>query len=91
MSRKLLHPALAPHVHLAAATPHATRTINPPIEASPHLTGSLSPSMDSMGRTTLFRNSAAVREPVVAAMWSAAPTRACNAGQGVCMCACVSA
>ncbi len=47
-------------------------------KASPHLTGSLSPSMDSMGRTTLFRNSAAVREPVVAAMWSAAPTRACG-------------
>lgn len=47
-----------------------------------HLTGSLSPSMLSMGRTTFSRNSAAVREPVRAAACSPRPTRSCG-GVGV--------
>ena len=72
--RQRTHPAAADQL---CPPQHAGWCTDP----ASHLTGSLSPSMASMGRTTLFRNSAAVREPVVAAMWSAAPTCACRAGE----------
>ena len=73
-----------PHHSLNARRPTA-HPLARPVPPTPHLTGSLSPSSASMGRTTLSRNSDGDCVPAWAAAASAAPRRtgSCSREEGV--------